>query len=354
MRNLKVLLVVAVVLTLLSPLVFPFAFAYEGWGFDEFSLTHWKDSGNHNDGMGYDMDLNGQSTGVNLTGYLVKVNFQDLLAYKLQWWWFVTEKTLIFTYFFYSFSSYESICVYAYVSYYLTGFGVLHWFDFRAGCAKGADILDEPVYNMTSDLYDLVGGFFLVQLRKVGGFAEITVANQHAGSDILTLVCQTNCSVSSNFWESVQSTTEVVHRGTGTFEATQFQRTVTNNGANLVYLGGNTDFRDVGLGSFFDMLIGIYDVVIPQSVRDYLNTFSGWFDWLRPIFDLLSGLVLALMPLAPFLLVMYGLDVFCSSVDQGSFTPVGEFVMLLWSVVSGLVGALVGIVSTIWDFIHVW
>jgi len=68
----------------------------------------------------------------------------------------------------------------------------------------------------------------------------------------------------------------------------------------------------------------------------------------------LWGLFLAVLPMAPLLLVFWVVDAGVTSVHQGSFEPIGNVATTVFGLVSGLVSTVVGIGEAIWNFIHFW
>jgi len=114
---------------------------------------------------------------------------------------------------------------------------------------------------------------------------------------------------------------------------------------------------NAGWGSFSNWLNGVFGPVfslLPESVRNIITQTSGWLSTLGTILVALWSVLLAILPMAPLLLVFWVVDAGVTSVHQGSFEPIGNVATTVFGLVSGLVSTVVGIGSAIWNFIHFW
>lgn len=159
--------------------------------------------------------------------------------------------------------------------------------------------------------------------------------------------------VSADYWDTVDVTYQVWHEGPGHFLGA-FSDEIFTASYSPDVPSGYIPGEDNPFSNFFGNLLNTFSKVLPSYLRDMLTSFSGWFVWLIPIASVVWGVVTQLAPLLPFILLFYLIDVCFSSVKQGSFQPIGQMTVGLFNLASTIVGAVVSIAGTIYDFIHFW
>jgi hypothetical protein len=105
--------------------------------------------------------------------------------------------------------------------------------------------------------------------------------------------------------------------------------------------------------SFIRGLIGIINV-IPQWVRNALNYLYDGLKWIGGLFVTFFGIVLQMFPLFLPIILFWFIDAVITSIEEGSFQPIGNVVYSIYEFVRGIIQTLANILQTIWDILTFW
>jgi hypothetical protein len=161
--------------------------------------------------------------------------------------------------------------------------------------------------------------------------------------------------VSASFWTETIVCVEVYHSGHGEFDIHDLADDCFN-GSDYPsepsgFVGGGVRVFGTWDG-FVNLLKGAK--IFPSWLTDFLGGFTGWINSFVSLLVPLFGLFLQLLPFAPIILGFWVLGVVVKSVNEGSFEPIGNMAMSIWTLASGLVHTIVAISSAIWSYIKFW
>ena len=94
--------------------------------------------------------------------------------------------------------------------------------------------------------------------------------------------------------------------------------------------------------------------LLPENIRTMITQITGWLGPLGGALTVVWSAFLMLLPFAPFLLLAWVLDAGLTSVNRGSIEPIGNVASTIFGLAGTLISTTVGIVETIWNFIHLW
>lgn len=344
----------------------------DDYGWSESSNTAWVANESYEAGYYVIGDLCPAWDVLNFTGYRLKADYSYLTAVRGAWWWFWCEKVTEWTLWFDTFDSVENVSVHVKVYENSWDFGALVT-DHIEATVRNNDTFDGNYYfNETlvrslgwtqvvkdsSDLYDVVGGYFEVLLRKVSGTCVcVSVLNKDVSSPCLTALVSVNVTVSPEFFVRCGVHGSLAHRGYGRVSCFLAEKVYTQNEDVLPDDVDSADWgheATIGMFDLFARLFGAVGSVLPSWLTDMLGSFSGWFGWLLPVVTAVMGVVGGFLPVLPFLLLFYVVDALVTSAKEGSFVPVGRVVSELYGLVAGVVGAVIGAAEAIWSFIKFW
>jgi hypothetical protein len=174
------------------------------------------------------------------------------------------------------------------------------------------------------------------------------------GINGITQLSTQNYTVPADWASYVDITMIVNHDGAGRFTGS-FSDTI-KTGAYTPDLPGSYDVPG-GENYFVNFISNLFQGVtklLPKWLSDYVSQFSSWGSWILLMLSAGASLIIAALPYAPLIFLFYLLDAGITSVYQGSFTPVGEFLTMIFHVASTFIQVLVTIANTIYNFIHFW
>ena len=151
------------------------------------------------------------------------------------------------------------------------------------------------------------------------------------------------------WFDHVTISQRVYHQGKG-----HFNITLTDSIHETVWYPDPSLATVPHYPDIFDLISGAVYNVLPAGARVWVDSINGWIGGLWALVIPFWGMCLVLVPLVPVVFVVYFLDVAKTSVDEGSFAPIGEFAMMIFSVASSVIGALIGAVHAVWDILHFW
>jgi hypothetical protein len=196
-------------------------------------------------------------------------------------------------------------------------------------------------------------GYTEVYVYKDGGNLTVKVYNYLSLMENPKLLTVFNLNVTEAWFNDVSFRVAVRHMG---FHPYKFEGYLENE---------NFDYSMSGFPSERTLAENVWDVfvrglintveIIPQYVRNMANQLSSWLEWLMSIsIGIVWNFASMFIQFLPLILIFWGIDVCMTSIDTGSFTPIGNFVFTIYNFLFGLISALVGVVGTIYDFIHFW
>jgi len=174
------------------------------------------------------------------------------------------------------------------------------------------------------------------------------------GLDGATRMISNEYEVSSDYWDSVDIGMKIYHSGEGYLYGGLTDTVYTGSYTpSIPDTWGNPE--DNPIYNFINNLVQTVSKVLPSWMRSWINTFSAWAGYLfTMIGGILMGIFSATIPFLPLILIFYFLDAGLTSVNEGSFTPIGVAVMTIYNLIVAIMHTLVAIGQTIWDFIHFW
>jgi len=105
-----------------------------------------------------------------------------------------------------------------------------------------------------------------------------------------------------------------------------------------------------------DFIRGIINMVnaIPDWIRGVLNYLYEGLKWITSIFITFFGMAFQMLPLFFPIIIFWFIDAVITSIEEGSFTPIGNMVYSLYDFIRGVIQTLANIIETIWDILTFW
>ncbi|MCJ7767837.1 hypothetical protein MUP79_05565, partial [Candidatus Bathyarchaeota archaeon] len=121
------------------------------------------------------------------------------------------------------------------------------------------------------------------------------------------------------------------------------------------FSGETTDNRGIGFWQQLSHdLFSTVSSILPSWLTDYISQFASWGGYILGFLSIVWGIITSVAPYLPFILLFWILDAALTSVNQGSFTPLGTCIMTMYDWGTQLIGVLVAIGNAIYSFIKFW
>jgi hypothetical protein len=351
-------LILLCLLLLISPCFADWTIISQTGDWNSVSLASFADNGNREGRIDF------QDTFENFTGFEYQISFNTLYCRRLEWWHESAEKTVK-------------------VWFNITDdngnnfWACIQFWDFQRGWGSsygrktGADAAINhtegfagfgfyPIFNydLTSDHveFDL---YFNRTSNKIYAVFYLFKADQP--KPYLMNFCGAGSTydegnaiiIDPNDFVNVTITVTYWHGGSGYFDGGASLDIHTNDSFYLgIYehpIGIETD-----IWSFIGALEHALGSVLPSFLSDFVKMFGGWFKWLSDIVIIFFLSASMIFPFLPFIFIAYLCDAIFASINHGEIRPVGDFVMTIYGLLVAIIGTIVNIAGTIYDFIHFW
>lgn len=206
--------------------------------------------------------------------------------------------------------------------------------------------------SLSYDTFSLAG-YLEVYIYKDGENLVGKVYNYLSAMGNAKLLTNFNLNMTEAWFNNVSFKVAVEHMG---FHPKNFEGYLENEDFNYIVSGFPIE-RSIGENVWDVFVGGLINTIeaIPQYVRNAANQLSSWFEWLMSIsVGMAWNFASMFIQFLPVILIFWAIDVCITSIDTGSFTPIGNFVFTIYNFLVGLISAIVGVVGTIYDFIHFW
>jgi hypothetical protein len=345
------------------------------WGFATDTRMNWASNTTYEEGWtGYFLG-NSTTSFLGFNGYSGMFSVPVLRAVQGGSWWFWNDKDVVLVFNFIQESN-SSHCIHVMVKFqgHEQTWGTQidekvfacvreddSYSDFNGTWGElyivhGYGVEAQPTALTGSDSWDLSGGQLYVRLSKNNSTSAIvSVYNWQVDKATWFPLINYTLGVSASFWTETIVCVEVYHSGHGEFDIHDLTDDCFNGSdypsepSGLV--GGGVRVFGTWDG-FVNLLKGAK--IFPSWLTDFLGGFTGWINSFVSLLVPLFGLFLQLLPYAPIILGFWVLGVVVKSVNEGSFEPIGNMAMSIWTLASGLVHTIVAISSAIWNYIKFW
>jgi hypothetical protein len=195
--------------------------------------------------------------------------------------------------------------------------------------------------------------YFEVQVSKKADTTVLVEIYKYGLSETVRMISN-EYTVSSDFWNGTDITMKIHHEGKGYLYGEMSDTIYTGSWSPDIPETWNSPLSNP-FWDFINNLAQTVTSVLPQFLRNWLNQLGAWSGYLFGLIGgILMGIVTTVIPFLPLLLVFYVVDAGMTSVITGSITPLGNCFLALYNLVTAIISALVGIIQTIYDFIHFW
>lgn len=87
---------------------------------------------------------------------------------------------------------------------------------------------------------------------------------------------------------------------------------------------------------------------------DLVNWIGQGFLLITTVLQSAGGVLLGIVPMLPYIFIIYLLDALMTSIVMGSFSPIGFFFSMLWGIVVQAFNFMVALGSLVWDVVTFW
>mgnify|MGYP001137171289 CR=1 FL=1 len=289
-------------------------------------------------------------------GYYASIFFSKLVAEKVNWWSLQTNKRVIILW---NFSN-----VYVYLNF-LEQHNLFGWVHDRwvqvgvstnsTAFTTSADFWWNPFAIQTErDDFLNFPSTIEVYVDKVSATEiKVDVLNCRADKGADVLMWSENIAVDASwFTNNVSATMSVYHEGKGHFEGIMTDTIYTTSWGG--HSGSTMDIEGFGIWDFIDNLMGGAVRVLPSWLQDYVFQLGSWFGWLIGAVPFFSQFIGVILPVLPYFFLFWILDAVFSCIVTGNISPLGVCFSTIIGLGSNVIGVLVSIIGTIYDFIHIW
>lgn len=344
------MIVAFALMLLLSPLVFA------GWVEDSYSgdwiaknRAYWGADGG--DGFG---DMYWSYDEYVFEGYEASINFTQFSSYR-NWWDYQDNKKVVLLW---NFSN-----IYVYVNF-LEQHNLFGWIQDRwvqvatsensTAFTASADFWWNPFAIQTErDDFLNFPSYVKVYMDKISATeVQIVILNCRVDTTDNVLLWDETYSVSADWFANNNMTFSVMHSGYGSFFG-GMSDSIHTSPFSPDY-GDTEDIQGFGIWDFIDNLLGGALRVLPSWLQDQVAMLGGWFGWLISAVPFFSQFIGMVLPILPYFLLFWILDAVASCVLTGNISPLGVCFSTILHLGSSVVGVLVTIMGTIYDFIHFW
>lgn len=331
---------------------------------DEWNRTSWH-VWNQNDqqygNMTYQRFIN------DFQGYHTTINFTDFTMGKGAWWWLDSEKRF---YFALQLQGSSNFCLRFWVRFSegTNTWGILRdrmvWagayanFSDHSGVYYAGleyeNIFNQPV-NAKGTYFDTWNGMSNYLDLYVWKGSNNTVKyqiNMVKASESLPvrLVSGQFDNIPATWFNTVGVSEYFKHEGLGSIRGG-----MTDSFDTSGFNGEATDKRSIDFWSQLTHdFYSIASSVLPKWLTDYISQFASWGGYILGFLSIVWGIITSVAPYLPFILLFWLLDAALTSVNQGSFTPLGICIMTIYDWGTQLIHVLVAIGNAIYSFIKFW
>lgn len=311
----------------------------------------------------------------NLTGIIWKMRCLELEPVKHGWWSFSEDKAVEFHFSFWDATNLsDSITLHVKINALLWNFGTASGMKVHATWRR-SEYLSDFNYNyfFNKTIQRSFGAMYLVEDSEdeffIDDSVQIDVMKLNStcvrvqvfrlkADATLVLLIGADIPVRDGFFDIVHDSVQIEARGHGNYHVTVYQETIATGEGSIGGETYTTDRTHYQWWDWFGQTVSFVGKVIAEKMPTWLrDSLSGWTELLGsldPVYNVFISLLPTLVALAPFVIFMYFFDIFCTSIDQGSFVPIGAFVTTAWSAVTAFAGLIVSVASATWDFVHFW
>lgn len=161
-------------------------------------------------------------------------------------------------------------------------------------------------------------------------------------------------SVQASFWNNTWIDFSIYHNGKGEFEGS-----IRNEKFNKP-LSWEKFTPSEPIGFFEGIRRFVTDIwralgeAMPPAISEAMDVIGYWANQVFVMLTSVWNVGVGLLGILPIIFGLYLFDVMITSVDKGSFEPLGSFTQRIWSFTIQLVMSIVDYVQTIWNFIKFW
>lgn len=296
------------------------------------------------------------------SGYHATINFSDFTMGKGAWWWLDSEKRF---YFALQLQGSANFCLRFWVRFSegTNTFGILRdrmvWAGAYANFSEHANIAYENIFNQPTnaegtyfDTWTGMSNYLDFYVWKVDNNSVSYQINMVKSSESLPvkLAAGSVGGISSAWFTTVRVYEFFKHEGLGSIRGGMVDE-FTSSG----FSGETTDKRSIGFWQQLSHdLFSIASSVLPSWLTDYISQFASWGGYILGFLSIVWGIIMSVAPYLPFILLFWVLDAALTSVNQGSFTPLGTCIMTIYDWGTQLIHVLVAIGNAIYSFIKFW
>jgi hypothetical protein len=289
----------------------------------------------------------------NFSGYEATFNFSVLVNEGVNWWDWQTLKRLTFNWnisnVYVSIAAEDVVNFARYPGWYWVYYG-----SSKNETAFTADWWNWWAVHYERDQWDYHYDTFKIYVYMPNSTRVTVEFYKDKGINGVTQLQSVTYTVPADWSSYVDITMIVDHDGAGRF---------TGSFSDAIKTGSYspdlpTDYdKPAGENFFYRFMSGIareLGKILPTWLVDDISMFIGWTGPFLSLLSVFAAGISAALPFAPLIFLFYLLDAGITSVYQGSFTPIGQFVTTLYHLFAAFAQVLVTIAHAIYSFIHFW
>ena len=311
--------------------------------------TEWQATLSQEDGV-----MNWTRYVVNFTGYHAQINFTQFRMERKEWWWMFSDKD-----FFWCLEINGSAHSNVIIQF------TFHEITNTWGLIKDKFLNSKVAANDTSSYYgpgnpqnywedyNLLSQLNYVDLYVWRDGNNMRVVATYVKDPTPILLENYTFALSPDFWQYAKLSLYFKHTGYGYFTGGMNDVTYFDSSYSpslYITTGRGYDFW----GQIVHDLSSIGNTILPKWLLDWVGQITSWGSWLLGIMATFFSFAVTVVPMIPMIVGFYVLDAGIRSVHEGSFEPIGYVLQSIYGFVTQIIGVLVAIAQTIYDFIHFW
>lgn len=294
---------------------------------------------------------------LNFSAYKANVTLSTLNALRANWWDFSSEKHLRLLW------NFSGVHLYVDFEDEKTNWGVSQYRFVHVGSSNvstafttGGNNLWWNPFGVQTNKDDF--GFFPSNSLEISVFyvdaeslVRCVVWNHRADRSSPVLMLNTSYVVAGG-WRTQTVQMRLQHEGLGYVNGWLDDEIVEDG---FTFTDQTTEeIQGFGFWDFVNQFWGSVTGTFPAWLKEAVDGFASLTPWFWEILASFWSMVLVVLPFMPYILGLYVLDAVTTSVSTGSIQPIGNVMLQLYGLASGLVGVIVGIADTIYSFIKFW
>jgi len=285
----------------------------------------------------------------NFTGYNAEYYVSEFSNYRLAWWHESSSKNFIIKTKF-QINETHSIITWVWFSSYQRLWGAIYKnvvkMDITLSEAESCTFLGE--YTITN-----LESYAVLDVWYNSTTQELRVYLYHVADGSRSKEEALIWNVSSTDLDNITITQSIYHYGVGKFTGFMSD-TIYQNEPYTPSIPQISEEIVHDIWHFINILSDSLNKYLPTWLRDWINSFGAWFDWLIGILGIIWGAILNSIDFIPLIVLFWLLDAIATSIYYGNLHPIGNCFMTVYQFATNIISALNNIAHAIYDIITFW